>query len=246
MPDLLSAFVAASHRIGLDYAFLLDPFERASWLSGFPVTLELAFSAVLASLLIGPLLAALLVSRRPWLAAPVRALIELTRNTPVLVQLFFAFYVVNLLVNAVVGGPEHNPLTAFAWVVAVLSLHYGALHAEALRAGIEAVPATLGEAALSLGFSRRRLLWHIELPLAFRFALPSLTNNLVNLVKATALGSAIAVSEVTYSSLMVWTQHDNVLALMLFIFLVYGVLTWGVARLGRHLERRWRIAGYGH
>ena len=120
-----------------------------------------------------------------------------------------------------------------------------AFHAEALRAGLQAVPAVTLEAARSLGLSSRQLLLQVELPLAFRFALPSLINNLVDAVKMTAVASAIAVGDVTYESIMIWTQRDNVLELLLLILLYFGLLTWAVSRGGRWLENRLRMPGYG-
>ncbi|WP_018607200.1 amino acid ABC transporter permease [Uliginosibacterium gangwonense] len=246
LEKFLHGFVAAAKIIGLNYSFLLSDYERIPWLSGIGITILLALCSILGSLLVGVVLAALLASRQAWLRGPARGLIELLRNTPTLVQLYCAFFVLNMLLNQVLGGAEHNPLTPFHWVVLVLSLHYGAYHAEALRAGIEAVPATTREAALSLGFSRVELLRHVELPLALRFSLPALTSNLINLVKSTALGAAIAVGELTYASLMIWVQRDNVLELMIFIFLIYAVLTYVVARLGRALENYLRMPGYGH
>jgi polar amino acid transport system permease protein len=242
----LLTFISAAKSVGLNYSFLLSAYERIPWLQGIVVTIELAVLSIACSLVVGVAIAASLTSGRPWLSHPARGFVELTRNTPTLVQLYCAFFVLNMLINNAVGGPQNNPLTAYAWVVIVLSLHYGAFHAEALRAGIEAVPKVTRESAISLGFSKRELLAYVELPLAFRFALPSLVNNLVNLVKSTALGSAIAVGEVTYASLMIWVQRDNVLELMIFIFLVYGVLTLIVSRLGTLLENHLRMPGYGH
>jgi polar amino acid transport system permease protein len=241
----LPAFVAAAKSVGLNYNFLLNAFERASWVNGVALTIELVGVTIVCSLPVGMAIAAALTSGRPWLAKPARALVELVRNTPTLVQIFCAFFVVNMLISRAVGDPRNNPLTAYAWVVIVLSLHYGVYHAEALRAGIEAVPKAMRESAVSLGFSRRELLTYVELPLAFRFAWPSLVNNMVDLVKATSLGSAIAVGEVTYASLMIWVNGDNVLELMIFILLVYGVLTLAVSRLGFLVEKRLRMPGYG-
>ncbi|MDR2452412.1 MAG: amino acid ABC transporter permease [Candidatus Accumulibacter sp.] len=246
MPESwLPAFVAAAKSVGLNYGFLLNAFERAAWLNGVAVSVELSLLSIASSLAVGMAVAAALTSGRPWLARPARAFVELMRNTPTLVQIFCAFFVLNMLVSQVVGGPRNNPLTAYAWVVIVLSLHYGAYHAEALRAGIEAVPKAMRESAVSLGFSRRERLLHIELPLAVRFAWPSLTNNMVDLVKATSLGSAVAVGEVTYASLMIWVNGDNVLELMIFVFLVYAVLTLFVAWMGAWVENRLRMPGYG-
>ncbi|MDR2111681.1 MAG: amino acid ABC transporter permease [Candidatus Accumulibacter sp.] len=247
MPESwLPAFVVAAKSVGLNYAFLLNAFEREAWLKGVVVSVELSFLSIASSLLVGLVIATALTSERPWLARPARAFVEIIRNTPTLVQIFCAFFVLNMLVSQALGGPQNNPLTAYAWVVIVLSLHFGAYHAEALRAGIEAVPKGMRESAASLGFSRRGRLIHVELPLAFRFAWPSLINNMVDLVKATSLGSAIAVGEVTYASLMIWVNGDNVLELMIFIFLVYAALTLFVVWLGGWVEKRLRMPGYGH
>jgi polar amino acid transport system permease protein len=247
MPESwLSAFVGAAKSLGLNYAFLLDARERTLWIDGIGLTIELSVTAIFCSLIVGTVVAGLLTSGRPWLARPARAFVEVVRNTPTLVQIYCAFFVLNMVVNQAVGGAQNNRMTTFAWVVITLSLHFGAYHAEALRAGIEAVPKAMRESAISLGFCRRQLLMRVELPLAFRFALPSLVNNVVDLVKATSLGSAIAVGEVTYASLMIWIERANVLEMMIFIFLLYGALTWLVSRLGRLLENRLRMPGYGH
>ena len=243
---VLPSLVAALKPLGLNYAFALDVGERAAFLRGLGVTLELCLMTIPGSLLAGVAIAAALTSGRPWLAQPARAFVEVTRNTPTLVQLYCAFLVLNMLITQQLrplGGA--NPLTPFVWVVIVVSLHKGVFHAEALRAGIEAVPRTTLEAARSLGFSSRQLLTRVELPLAVRFALPSLVNNLIDLVKMTAVASAIAVGDVTYESMMLWTQRDNVLELLGLILVYFGLLSWLVSRAGRWLEARWRMPGYG-
>lgn len=243
--DLLLQGVQALKGIGLNYAFMLDATERQAFLRGMGVTLQLALLTIPGSLAAGVALAAALTSGRAWLERPARAFVEVTRNTPTLVQLYCAFLVLNMLITQQLRdwGAGQNPLTPFVWVV-VVSLHKGVFHAEALRAGIEAVPPTTLEAARSLGFSRRQLLARVQLPLAVRFALPALVNNLVDLVKMTAVASAIAVGDVTYESIMIWSQRDNVLELLLLILLWFGLLTWLVSLAGRWLERQWRMPGY--
>lgn len=244
---LLVQSVQALKDIGLNYAFLLDAGERQAFVRGLGVTVQLALLTIPGSLAAGVLLAAFLTSGRSWLAAPARAFVEVTRNTPTLVQLYCAFLVLNMLITQQLRdwGAGNNPLTPFVWVVVVVSLHKGVFHAEALRAGIEAVPATTLEAARSLGFSQRQLLLRVQLPLAVRFALPSLVNNLVDLVKMTAVASAIAVGDVTYESIMIWSQRDNVLELLLLILAWFGLLTWLVSLAGRWLEKQLRMPGYG-
>lgn len=247
MPDaFLPWFVATAKSAGLNYAFLLQAYERDAFVRGLGVTLQLCLAVIPGSLAAGVALAAALTSGRPWLAGPARAFVEVTRNTPTLVQLYCAFLVLNMLItqNLQAHGGS-NPLTPFVWVFIVVSLHKGVFHAEALRAGIEAVPHATLEAAQSLGFNRRQRLWRVELPLAVRFALPALVNNLVDIVKMTSVASAIAVGDVTYESIMIWTQRDNVLELLLLILLFFWLLTWLVSRAGRWLELRLRMPGYG-
>jgi polar amino acid transport system permease protein len=245
--SLMVQGVQALKALGLNYSFVLDDMERQAFVRGLGVSLQLCLLTVPGSLAVGVLLAAALTSGRAWLANPARAFVEVTRNTPTLVQLYCAFLVLNMLITQQLRdwGAGPNPLTPFIWVVIVVSLHKGVFHAEALRAGIESVPATTLEAARSLGFSRRQLLVRVQLPLALRFALPSLVNNLIDLVKMTAVASAIAVGDVTYQSIMIWTQRDNVLELLLLILLWFGLLTWLLSLAGRWLEQRLRMPGYG-
>jgi polar amino acid transport system permease protein len=244
MTHLLELLVQTAARFGLNYGFLLDAYQRGSLVHGALTSIALCAFTIVGSLAAGLLLASMLTSGRVWIARPARVFIEVTRNTPTLVQLYCAFLVLNMLLTQAIGTA--NPLTPFAWVVIVISLHKGAFHAEALRAGIEAVPAVTLEAASSLAFNSRQLLWNVQLPLALRFALPSLINNLIDLVKMTAVASAIAVGDITYASIMIWTQSDNVLELMILLLAFFGLLSFIVNCAGRALEARLRMPGYGH
>lgn len=243
--SLVDLFVNLTNRIGLNYEFLSTGYEAQIWRDGFVTTLYLIALLIPVSLIFGLLFAACLTSGRSWLSVPVRAFVELTRNTPTLVQLMFSFLVLNTVVSNMVGGSQNNPLSPFFWVVAVVGLHIAALHAEAIRAGIEAVPASTVEAARGIGFSQLQILRFVEVPLALRASLPAIINNLINLVKLTTVGNAIAVSEITYASIMVWTQRDNVVSLMIAILLFFSLINMVVARVGLWVERKLAVPGYG-
>jgi polar amino acid transport system permease protein len=243
--SLTDLFVSLTNRIGLNYEFLATGYEAQIWRDGFITTLYLIALLIPVSLIVGLLFAACLTSGRIWLSAPVQGFVELTRNTPTLVQLMFSFLVLNTVVSNMLGGAQNNPLSPFFWVVAVVGLHVAALHAEAIRAGIEAVPASTVEAARGIGFSQLQILRYVEVPLAFRSSLPAIVNNLINLVKLTTVGNAIAVSEITYASIMVWTQRDNVVSLMIAILLFFSLINLIVARVGLWVERRLAVPGYG-
>ncbi|ACM30371.1 amino acid ABC transporter permease [Agrobacterium rhizogenes] len=242
---LLQAFIDWTGKIGLHYEFLSSGYEAQIWRGGFITTLYLIVLLIPVSLAFGLLFAAMLTSSRKLVSAPVRAFIEITRNTPTLVQLMFSFLVLNTLVSNILGGAQNNPLSPFFWVVAVVGLHVAALHADAIRAGIEAVPEQTVEAARAIGFSRLQILRFVEAPLAIRASLPALVNNLINLVKLTTVGNAIAVSEITYASIMVWTQRDNVVELMIVILLFFSAINLAVARIGHWVEKRLAVPGFG-
>ncbi|EJK85309.1 amino acid ABC transporter permease [Agrobacterium rhizogenes] len=242
---LLQAFIDWTGKIGLHYEFLSSGYEAQIWRGGFITTLYLIVLLIPVSLAFGLLFAAMLTSSRKLVSTPIRAFIEITRNTPTLVQLMFSFLVLNTLVSNVLGGAQNNPLSPFFWVVAVVGLHVAALHADAIRAGIEAVPEQTVEAARAIGFSRLQILRFVEAPLAIRASLPALVNNLINLVKLTTVGNAIAVSEITYASIMVWTQRDNVVELMIVILLFFSAINLAVARIGHWVEKRLAVPGFG-
>lgn len=244
MNEILQFFITASAKLGLDYSFLSEAMHRDNLIQGALTTLSLCLLTFVFSLLVGIVLACALISEKKYYRTPARLFVEVTRNTPTLVQLYCAFLVLNLLITQAVGAG--NSLSPFTWVVLVIALHKGVFHAEALRAGLQAVPATTLEAATSLGLNKFQQFFYVQLPLALRFALPSLINNLIDMVKMTAVASAIAVNDVTYASIMIWTQNDKVIEMMLLILAFYGVLGFLVNIIGRQLEARLRIAGYGH
>ena len=137
-------------------------------------------------------------------------------------------------------------LGGFAWAVISLSFFAGAFNVEIFRAGIEAVPESTKEAAESLGYSRLQSYVHIVLPLAFRVTLPSLNNNMVNLVKTTTQALVIAVPELLYQAVTIWNNYPSAqYPAMLFLFLFYvglvGILVLGMNR----WEKKLKIPGYG-
>ena len=126
-----------------------------------------------------------------------------------------------------------------------LSLFAGAFNVEIFRSGIEAVPEATIEASGSLGFSRSQTYIYVILPLAFRVCLPSLNNNLVNLVKTTTQAYAIAVPELLYHSVTIWNdypsaQYPTMLMLFVTYILLVAVLVFGMTR----WEKAMIIPGY--
>jgi polar amino acid transport system permease protein len=232
---------------GINLPFLYDSYDRGRMFDGFMMTIKLSLVCLFFSIIIGMVGAWLQGSSFKWTRRLVNGYIQLFRNTPPLVQLYFFYFAIGSLLPKVATeyGGEAPALGSFAWAVISLSFFAGAFNVEIFRSGIEAVPDSTVEAAEALGFSRFQIYKDITLPLAFRVILPALNNNLVNLVKTTTLAYAIAVPEMLYEANQIWSDNVNVTEMMLFLLLAYfvlvGVLVWAMNR----WERAMRIPGYG-
>lgn len=233
----------------LNFSWLGDPTYQ-QWLGeGTANTIALALVCILFSLVIGLGGVWLQSFANPGLNTMLQAYVQLFRNTPPLVQLFFLFFVLAALLPRIYDpttGAERPILDSFASAAIALSLFAGAFNIEIFRSGIEAVPESMTEAAKSLGFSRSQCFWLVTMPLALRICLPALNNNLVNLVKTTTLASAIATPELLYYAGQIYADNFATLEVMLFIWLIY-ILLVGILIAAMHwLERKLTVPGYGH
>ena len=101
------------------------------------------------------------------------------------------------------------------------------------------------EAAQSLGYSRAQIFRQIVFPLALRVTMPAINNNLVNLVKTTTLGYAIAVPELLYMSSQIWSEQVNVPSMMMVLLVTYVVIVGVINQVMQWLEARMRVPGFG-
>src|SRR2546427_6804167 len=162
--------------------------------AGLKATLRVAGIGIAGSLVIGVTLGAARAHRLPvvsWLAA---IYVEVIRNTPILVQIFF-----------IAGGLPHlpgHPIRLDPFTIAWLSVMIwgGAFNTENFRAGFEAVPYRYREAGLALGFSRVATFFRVTLPIGGRIALPSTINTHISVLKNTSLMTAIGFQELTGTS----------------------------------------------
>ena len=216
-------------------------------IGGFLTTIKLSTVCLFFSVIIGVIGAWLQGSTLKWTRRFVNGYIQLFRNTPPLVQLYFFYFAIGALLPTVENdwGGESPLLGSFAWAAVSLSFFAGAFNVEIFRSGIEAVPKSTVEAAEALGFTKLQIYKDITLPLAFRVALPALNNNLVNLVKTTTLAFAIAVPEMLYESNQIWSDNVNVTEMMIFLLIAYFVLVGVLVAGMNRWERSMKIPGYG-
>jgi polar amino acid transport system permease protein len=161
---------------------------------GAVVTVEVFACALVVATLLGLIWALMRVSSVRVLSGFSKALINVIRGIPILVQLFYIYFVF----------PEIGiQLSAFEAGVIGLGFAYSCYLAEVFRSGIEAVDPGQVEAAQSLGMARALILWRVVLPQAFKIALPPYGNTCIMLLKDTSQASIITVAELSFQGKLI-------------------------------------------
>ncbi len=172
-----------------DYFFTFKEgvFSTGPLLNGLVITLKITLFGLVFSGLLGLLTALLRLSHSIVGNVLARIYLEIIRNTPLLVQIFFLYFVMAPILD----------IGRFATAVLALSLFEGAYASEIIRAGITSIPKGQWEAARSLGLTTYQMYRKVILPQALRRVLPPLTSQAISLVKDSALVSTIAVYDLT-------------------------------------------------
>lgn len=194
------------------------------------VTIALSCLAMTLAVSAGALVATgRLYGPRP-LRVVLAAWVEVTRGTPVLLQLFVLYYGLSGFVR----------LPAFLAAVIGLGLNYAAYESEIYRGALEAVGKTQLEAARTLGFTEFQVLRLVRGPLAFRLALAPMTNDFVALLKDSSLVSVITVVELTKQTSIFAVNLGSWLVPGLLCATIYLAMSLPLSRLARRLEARWK------
>ena len=170
-----------------------------------------------------------------WISWPIGAYVELIRNTPLLIQLYFVYFSLPLF------GLKLSSNTA---AIVALSIHLGAYATEILRAGIESIPQGQIEAAKSLGLSRYRIIRHVVLAPAVRAVYPSLSAQFILQLMGTSIVGAIAAEELTAIANNLVMQTFRSFEVYIIIAVIYFALVQTASLLFAGLGKlmfRWKV-----
>lgn len=172
-----------------------------SWLvSGVCTTIQLSVVSIVLAFLLGLIVAIMRMSRVTPVRWAAMAFLEFTRNTPLLVQIFFWYFGSYKILPAFMNEWLGTWNFEFAAAVIALTIYTSAFIAEDIRSGIRSIPKEQMEAARSSGFSYLRSMQYIILPQAVRITIPPLINQFLNLMKNSSLAMTIGVAELTYQA----------------------------------------------
>src|SRR5690606_12585794 len=202
-------------------------------LKGLLVTLQATVLGFLVAMVLGLILAALKSARLVIISWPAKFITEFIRDTPLLVQLFFLYYVL----------PEHGiVLPAFLTGALALGVQYSAYLSEVYRAGIESIPRGQTEASRALDLAPMRTFGFIILPQAIPRIIPAMGNYLVSIMKDVPVLSVVTVLEMLNVAKIIGDRTFNYLIPLSMVGIIYLILTivasYGVRYLDTHLPKR--------
>ena len=218
----------------MNWDYIINVFPR--FVDATLMTLALSFWGILLSLIIGTICAVISTYQVKSLSWLVKSYIELSRNTPLLIQMFFLYFGLSKV------GIK---LDGFTCGVIGLAFLGGSYMAEAIRGGLEAVSKGQIESALSIGLTPFQAFRYVILPQAFAISIPAIGANCLFLMKETSVISAVAVAELMFIAKeiigMDYKTNESLFLLVIF----YLIILLPMSILIRYLEKRTRRAKYG-
>lgn len=229
--------------MSFDLSLIFDSIQRM--LEGLGVTLQLLVVSGVLGLLLAIGLLLMRLSGKAYLNWPAQAYIYVVRGTPILVQIFIIYYGLPQFdwIRDSVFWPVLREPTGCA--ILALSLNTGAYVSEILRGGVLGVDRGLQEAGAALGMSKRHIFTYVTTPIAVRLALPAYSNDVISLLKSTALASTITIADMTGIARTIVAQTYAPYEVFVSLAIIYIVFAWGLQKtfgviehhLGRYTRR---------
>jgi His/Glu/Gln/Arg/opine family amino acid ABC transporter permease subunit len=218
--------------------------QSGAWLlQGILITLQISALAWLLASALGILSGAL----RTVPFRPFRALatfyVEFFRNVPLLVWMFFWYFGVPPLLPRPVQTWLFNHGAEFWAGMFALGVYHGARFSEVIRSGIQSIPKTQFEAALSTGLTVAQAYRLVIIPIALRLIVPPMTNESLNLLKNSSVALTISVAELTFQTRQIETYTAKAIEALTAGTLIYLALCLGIATIMARVERRFAIPG---
>ncbi|MEE1312177.1 MAG: amino acid ABC transporter permease [Lachnospiraceae bacterium] len=218
----------------MDTAYMLE--KLPIYIEAAKLTFQLGIIGILLSLVIGFVCSLVQYYKVPIVQKVAAIYIELSRNTPLLVQLFFLYF----------GLPKIGiHWSSESCAIVGLSFLGGSYMAEAFRSGLESIEKIQLESGLSVGLSHIQVMRYIIFPQALSVSVPALCANIIFLIKETSVFSVVALADLMYVAKDLIGLHYKTEEALLMLVVAYLILLLPISILATLLERRLRYAGFG-
>lgn len=206
------------------------------YIEAFLLTIKIGWIGIAIALMIGVVGAFIIHFRVPVVSIIVKIYVELFRNTPLLVQLFFIYF----------GLPKLGIVISAETCGAVgLGLLGGSYMVESFRSGLDAVPVSQTESSKALGLSNGQIFRKVILPQAFSISVPAVLANIIFLLKETSVFSAISLMDLMFTAKDLIGLYYNTTECLFLLVIFYVIMLLPVSFLGSYVERKVRFAQFG-
>ena len=222
--------------MSFDFPLIVDSIPKM--LMGIGLTLELLFVSGILGLALAIALLLMRISGRWYLAAPTMVYIYIFRGTPILVQIFIIYHglpQLDFVRESILWPIFREP---YGCAIVALTLNTGAYVSEILRGGVLGVDRGLKEAGAALGLSVRYRFTYITAPIAIRLCLPAYSNDVISLMKSTALVSTITLLDMTGIARTIVAETYAPYEVFISLMVIYLILTWIIQRTFGLVEKR--------
>lgn len=221
--------------MSIDWNFIID--SLPAYVDAAILTLKLGVIGIILSITIGLICSIILYFKVKILKNIVQAYIELSRNTPLLVQIFFLYF----------GFPKLGfKMSEIICAVIGLAFLGGSYMTEAFRSGLDAVPESQIECGISIGLSKIQLIIYVIIPQAFSVSMPSVSANFIFLLKETSVLGAISIIEVTNLTKDLIGMYYRTFESLAMLVIAYLIIILPVSFILSLFERKLRYAEFGN
>jgi glutamate/aspartate transport system permease protein len=205
---------------------------------GMTFTLTLTGLAALGGIVLGTLLAMMRLSSHKWLSVPAMAYVNLMRSIPLLLVIFWFYFLVPFIYAWMVGAPRPVPVGAFLSSVITFTLFEAAYYSEIMRAGIQSVSRGQVWAGYALGLNYWQTMKEVILPQAFRNMLPILLTQTIVLFQDTSLVYVLSITDFLGAASTIAQRDGRLVEMYIFAAIVYFIVSFGLSLLVKRLQKR--------
>jgi glutamate/aspartate transport system permease protein len=222
--------------MNLDFSVVADSLPYL-W-KGFRYTVQLTVTSALGGLVFGTLLALARLSSLKPLAMLAAGYVNLMRSIPLVLVIFWFFFLVPLIAQGITGAERPPQIGAERTALITFILFEAAYFCEIMRAGIQSIPRGQVWASYALGLDYWQTMGHVVLPQAFRNMIPVLLTQTIILFQDTSLVYVISATDFVGAAAKIAQRDSRLVEMYLFVAIVYFVLCYGLSWLVKRLQRK--------
>jgi glutamate/aspartate transport system permease protein len=225
--------------MNLDFGVVADSLPYL-W-KGFQYTLQLTLTSALGGLVFGTLLALARLSSLKPLAMVAAGYVNLMRSIPLVLVIFWFFFLVPLIAQGITGAERPPQIGAERTALITFILFEAAYFCEIMRAGIQSIPRGQVWASYALGLDYWQTMGNVVLPQAFRNMIPVLLTQTIILFQDTSLVYVISATDFVGAAAKIAQRDSRLVEMYLFVAIVYFVLCYGLSLLVKRLQRKFAV-----